>query len=136
MTLPLQTEPFPTPVRPKPPAQEKRSTTSRVFMGIAGILSFSLVGYLILVVAHQLLLAPQAQRLIVVQDIPLPGGLAQNAQEAASLAPGVELQFDGFDFQAYDAATHRLFIAHTGPNPDDMTLNHIPFNPKYDEIGR
>ncbi len=130
MTLPLPTEPFPMPS--KPPALAKRSTKGRIFMWVAGILSFSLVGYLVLVIAHQLLVAPQAQRLIVVQDVPLPSGLAQNAQEAASLAPGVELQFDGFDFQAYDATTHRLFIAHTGPNPDDMTLNHIPFDPKYD----
>ena len=79
-----------------------------------------------------MLVPPPAQRLVIVQDIPLPSGLANNAQQASSLSPGTELQFDGFDFQAYDAATHRLFIAHTGPNPDDMTLNRIPFNPKFD----
>ncbi|HYB01820.1 MAG TPA: hypothetical protein VED37_16490, partial [Ktedonobacteraceae bacterium] len=79
-----------------------------------------------------MLVPPPSQRLVIVQDIPLPSGLAKNAQQASSLAPGLELQFDGFDFQAYDVATHRLFIAHTGPNPDDMTLNRIPFDPKFD----
>jgi len=76
---------------------------------------------------------------VVVQDVPLPSGLASNPQQATSLTPGAEvqngfdlLQIDNFDFQAYDAATHRLFIAHTGPNPDDMTLKHISFDPKYD----
>jgi hypothetical protein len=44
--------------------------------------------------------APPAQQLVIVQDIPLPSGLAKNAQQANSLAPGLELQFDGFDFQA------------------------------------
>lgn len=113
-------------------APQKRSLGGRILTWSFGIVSFTLLGYLILVVAHQLLVPPPAQRLLIVQDIPLPNGLAKNAQQATSLAPGVELQFDGFDFQAYDAATHRLFIAHTGPNPDDMTLNRIPFDPKYD----
>lgn len=125
------------PSTPQPPllppsAPEKVSTRSRIFTWIGGILSFSLIAYLLLVLAHQLFVAPPAQRLVLVQDIALPSGLAKDAQDAASLAPGVDLEFDGFDFQAYDETTHRLFIAHTGPNPDDLTLNHIPFNPLYD----
>jgi hypothetical protein len=115
-----------------PTAPQKPGLGGRVFFWISCVVSFGLLGYLILVVAHQMLVAPPAQRLVIVQDIPLPNGLANNAQQATSLKPGVELQFDGFDFQTYDAATHRLFIAHTGPNPDDMTLNRIPFDPKFD----
>ncbi len=115
-----------------PTAPQKPRLGGRVFFWISCVVSFGLLGYLILVVAHQMLVPPPAQRLVIVQDIPLPNGLANNAQQATSLKPGVELQFDGFDFQAYDAATHRLFIAHTGPNPDDMTLNRIPFDPKFD----
>lgn len=115
-----------------PPASEQAGLRGRIFTWLAGFLSFSLVAYLLLALAHQLFVAPPAQRLVLVQDIPLPSGLAKNAQDATSLAPGVDLEFDGFDFQAYDAATHRLFIAHTGPNPDDLTLNHIPFDPQYD----
>src|SRR5438045_2504734 len=38
----------------------------------------------------------------------------------------------GFDFQAYDPPTHRLFLAHTGPNPDMMALAHTKFDPQYD----
>jgi hypothetical protein len=130
MSVPVPT----TPQRPfsTPTTTEKRSRRGLVFTLIAGVLSFALVGYLIVVVTHQLLMPPPAQRLVIVQDIPLPGGLGKNAQDAASLAPGIELMFDGFDFQAYDAPSHRLFIAHTGPNPDDLNLGHVAFNPKYD----
>jgi len=121
------------PIAPqKPTAPPKAGPGRRIFFWISCIVCFGLLGYLVVVVAHQMLFPPPAQRLVIVQDIPLPNGLAKNAQQATSLAPGVELQFDGFDFQTYDAATHRLFIAHTGPNPDDMTLNHIPFDPRYD----
>ena len=115
-----------------PTTPQKPGTGGRILFWVSAIVSFGLLGYLIVVVAHQMLVPPPAQRLVIVQDIPLPSGLANNAQQASSLSPGTELQFDGFDFQAYDAATHRLFIAHTGPNPDDMTLNRIPFNPKFD----
>lgn len=102
----------------------------RILTWISSIISFGLLGYLIVVVAHQMLVPPPTQRLVIVQDIPLPSGLGSGGSHP--LAPGVELQFDGFDFQAYDVATHRLFIAHTGPNPDDMKLNHISFDPRYD----
>ncbi|MDQ2903479.1 MAG: hypothetical protein ABI456_11635 [Ktedonobacteraceae bacterium] len=115
-----------------PLAPARRSTTGRILTWTSGIVSFSILAYLILVIAHQFAVPPPAHRLVIVQDVPLPDGLAKNAQDATSLAPGVELQFDAFDFQAYDAPTHRLFIARTGPNPDDMTLNRIPFDPKYD----
>jgi hypothetical protein len=115
---------------PKPTAPQKPSAGGRILTGISGLISFGLLGYLILVVAHQMLVPPLAQRLVIVQDIPLPSGLGSGGSHP--LAPGVQLQFDGFDFQAYDVATHRLFIAHTGPNPDDMHLNHIPFDARYD----
>ena len=120
-------------------APQKPDLGRRLFFWISCIVSFGLLGCLILVIAYQMLVPPPAQRLVVVQDVPLPTGLASNPQQATSLTPGAEvqngfdlLQIDNFDFQAYDAATHRLFIAHTGPNPDDMTLKHISFDPKYD----
>jgi hypothetical protein len=122
---------IPTPPQ-TPTSPQKPDYGRRILFWVSAIVSFGLVGYLVVVIAHQMLVPPPAQRLVIVQDIPLPNGLANNAQQASSLAPGTELQFDGFDFQAYDAATHRLFIAHTGPNPDDMTLNRIPFDPKFD----
>jgi len=115
---------------PLPSAPQKPGAGGRILTGISGLISLGLLGYLILAVAHQMLVAPPTQRLVIVQDIPLPGGLGSGGSHP--LAPGVQLQFDGFDFQAYDVATHRLFIAHTGPNPDDMHLNHIPFDARYD----
>src|SRR6185312_5922139 len=109
-----------------PPASLK----GRIFTWLTGIVSFALLAYMMLSIAHQMAVPPPAQRLIIVQDIPLPGALAPaNNQD---LTPGTETIFDGFDFQAYDATTHRLFINHTGPAPDDLTLDHISFDPKSD----
>jgi DNA-binding beta-propeller fold protein YncE len=105
----------------------------RLFAWIMGIVSFGLLAFMLAHIAYQIVVVPPpAHRLLFVQDIPLPSGLAGNAQQAASLKPGVELQFDGFDFQAYDPPTHRLYIAHTGPNPDLMTLAHTKFDPNLD----
>jgi hypothetical protein len=131
MSIPAPTAPQ-YPLAP-PPEPEKRPTAGRIFTWVSALLSFGLVLYLVAAIVHQFIFPPPTQRLIVIQDIPLPGGLGKNAQDAASLAPGVEFTLtDGFDFQAYDAATHRLFIAHTGPDPDIMTQNHIKFDPQYD----
>jgi DNA-binding beta-propeller fold protein YncE len=110
----------------------KGSGVSRLFVWILGIVSFGLLAYLLAHVAYQMVVPPPAHRLLFVQDIPLPSGLANNAQQAASLKPGVALDFDAFDFQAYDPPTHRLFVAHTGPNPDLMALAHTKFDPQYD----
>src|SRR6266481_2968553 len=92
-------------------APQKPSLGGRILFWVSCIVSLSLLGYLILVVAHQMLVSPPAQRLVDVQDVPLPSGLASNAQQANSLTPGAEvqngfdlLQIDNFDFQAYDAA--------------------------------
>src|SRR5436305_12445064 len=105
---------------------------SSMFRWLMGIISFGLLAYVLVNVAYQMVVPPPAHRLLFVQDIPLPSGLAENAQQASSLKPGVELQFDGFDFQAYDPPTHKLFLAHTGPNPDLMTLAHTKFDPQFD----
>src|SRR6266581_6367993 len=110
----------------------KGSGVGRVFILLLGIASFGILAYLLVEVAYQFVVPPPAHRLLFVQDIPLPSGLANNAQQASSLKPGVALDFDGFDFQAYDPPTHRLFVAHTGPNPDLMTLAHTKFDPQYD----
>lgn len=113
-----------------PTAPQKSGTKGRIFLWISGIMSFSLLGYFFLQVAHQIVVPPPASRMILVQDIPLPDGLFPNAKNP--LAPGVEEMFDGFDFQTYDAATHRLFIAHTGPGPDLLAQAKINFDPKND----
>lgn len=111
-------------------AAPKVSLRGRIFTWLLGIVSFSLLAYMMLAIAHQIAVPPPSQRLVIVQDIPLPGALAP--ANSTDLTPGTETIFDGFDFQAYDAATHRLFINHTGPAPDDLTLNHVPFDPKAD----
>lgn len=106
---------------------------SSMFRLLMGIISFGLLAYMLVNVAYQMIVPPPAHRLVFVQDIPLPSGLgAVSPDQKDPLAPGVEQQFDHFDFQALDPGTHRLFIAHTGPSPDLLTLAHIKFDLKTD----
>ena len=110
--------------------QHQKNLSGRVFTWLLGIVSISILLYMMVAIVHQITVPPTPQRLTIVQDIPLPGALAPaNNQD---LTPGTETIFDGFDFQVYDAPTHRLFINHTGPAPDDLILNHVPFDPKAD----
>ncbi len=105
----------------------------RIFTWVMGIVSFGLLIYLLAQVTYQIVVPPPAQRLLFVQDIPLPSGLgATSPGQKDPLAPGAQQDFDAFDFQAYDPLTHRLFVAHTGPNPDLMTLAHTKFDPRFD----
>ncbi|HJT58757.1 MAG TPA: hypothetical protein VJ761_19765 [Ktedonobacteraceae bacterium] len=116
----------------------KRSGLGRLFTLTAGILCFGLLAYLLVQITHQIVVPPPAHRLILVQDYPLPSGLPTPAQEKllipnvaqeTLLTPGVAVDFDHFDFQALDPATHRLFIAHSGPNPDLLAMDHnVDFN--------
>ncbi len=114
-------------------ARSRRFPTGTVFTWLMGIASFSLLIYLLAHVAYQIIVPPPAQRILFVQDIPLPSGLGPTSPGTTDpLAPGVQQDFDHFDFQALDPPTHRLFIAHTGPSPDLLDLAHTPFDPKYD----
>jgi YVTN family beta-propeller protein len=117
----------------KTSSDSKSSGVGRLFVWIMGIASFGLLAYLLAHVAYQMVVPPPAHRLLFVQDIPLPSGLGPTSQgQKNPLAPGVALDFDAFDFQAYDPPNHRLFVAHTGPNPDLMALAHTKFDPLYD----
>lgn len=115
----------------------------RIFILLMGIASFGILAYLLAQVAYQMVVPPPAHRLILVQDIPLPSGLPTPAEEKllASLAdpkdpkglvPGVQQDFDGFDFQAYDPDLDLLFVAHTGPTPDLLIMEHADFVPARD----
>ncbi len=116
-------------------ADSKGSGAGRLFVWIIGIVSFSLLVFLFVEVVHQFVNPPLAPRLVLIQDVPLPSGLGPASPGHTNpLDPGVQQNFDGFDFQAYDVATHQLFIAHTGPSPDLLALEKPPvkFDPKYD----
>ncbi len=104
----------------------------RKFSLLIGIASFGILAYLLVQVAYQIVVPPPAHRLLFVQDIPLPSGYCETGPCTKDpLAPGVDQVFDAFDFQAYDPPTHRLFIAHTGPAPDQLVLAHPDFAPKF-----
>jgi hypothetical protein len=107
----------------------------RLFTWTVGIVCFGLLAFLLVQVVHQIVNPPPAHRLVLIEDVPLPSGLgATSPGQTDPLAPGVSQDFDHFDFQAYDAATHQLFIAHSGPNPTNLALEKPPisFDPKYD----
>src|ERR1700726_2867081 len=94
-------------------SRPRRLGASSMFRWLIGIISFGLLAYLLANVAYQMFVPPPAHRLVFVQDIPLPSVLgAASPGQKDPLAPGVEQQFDHFDFQALDAETHRLFMPH------------------------
>ncbi|HEU5227541.1 MAG TPA: hypothetical protein VFU49_06980 [Ktedonobacteraceae bacterium] len=124
-----------TPPVPSPPSSRIGgfSIVSRVFTWLVGLASFGLLAYMLAHVFYQIAVPPPAHRILFVQDIPLPSGLgATSPGQKDPLAPGIQQDFDKFDFQAYDPPTHRLFIAHSGPSPDLLALAHTKFDPKYD----
>ena len=93
----------------------------RLFSWSSGIIC---TGFLFLVmglITHQVIAPPPAPRIILLRNIPLPEGLkAMGAPD--TLTPATSQFFDHFDFQSIDFNTHLLFIAHSGPVPDDQAL--------------
>src|SRR5438309_6474415 len=102
---------------PHTPATRVRS----VFTWLTGIACFGFLLSVIVLIAHQMIVPPPAPRVILLRNIPLPEGLKTKGTPD-SLAPATSQFFDGFDFQSIDFNTHLLFIAHTGPVPDDQAL--------------
>ncbi len=119
----------------KTSADSNGSGVGRLFVWIIGIVSFSLLVFLLVEVVHQFVTPPSAPKLVLIQDVPLPSGLGPASPGHTNpLDPGIQQPFDHFDFQAYDVATHQLFIAHSGPTPDNIALEKPPvkFDPKFD----
>jgi hypothetical protein len=119
----------------KTSADSKGSGMGRVFTWIFGIVSFGLLAFLLVAAVHQFVTPPPAPGLVLIQDVPLPSGLGPASPGHTNpLDPGIQQNFDHFDFQAYDVATHQLFVAHSGPNPDLLALEKPPvkFDHKYD----
>jgi hypothetical protein len=96
-------------------AQRKTFITWAVIGVCLVSLLVSLIASMVTQFTHPVL----TSRLIVKQDIPLPGALPDAYRTSQNpLAPGVTTLFDHFDFLALDTQTHLLFIAHSGPAPD------------------
>src|SRR5216683_8422666 len=90
----------------------------RAFTWLAWIVCYGFLLAVLVSVTHQIVVHPRAQRIILLSGIPLPEGLkARGAPD--SLAPGTAQFFDAFGFQAIDPTTHLLFIAHSGPIPNN-----------------
>src|SRR5258708_21965987 len=104
-----------------------------VLTWLAGMVCYGFLLAVIVSVTHQIVVPPRAQRIILLSGIPLPEGLkARGAPD--SLEPGPAQFFDAFGFQAIDPTTHLLFIAHTGPIPNnyqDVDHTFSADNPAY-----
>lgn len=88
------------------------------FKWLTWIICYGFLLAVIVSVTHQIVVHPRAQRIILLRTLPLPAGLkAIGAPD--SLEPGVAQFFDQFGQQGIDPATHLLFIAHTGPIPNN-----------------
>src|SRR5690348_13566622 len=93
----------------------------RLFTWSSGIICTGLLFLVMGLITHQVIVPPPAPRIILLRNIPLPEGLkAMGAPD--TLTPATSQFFDHFDFQSIDFNTHLLFIAHSGPVPDDQAL--------------
>jgi hypothetical protein len=114
----------------RPSKVYRRST---IIWVIAGICLGGLVVSLIVRMGVQFTTPSLPHRLLLEQDIPLPGAFPdQYRTPQHPFAPGVAVLFDHFDFQGLDPQTHLLFIAHTGPSPDREQQVNPHFNPDTD----
>lgn len=116
---------------------ERNSATGRWrFILITGIIGVCLSGLLLSILIRmgtQFTSPRLPPRLVVEQDIPLPGAFPDAYRTAQNpTASGLATLFDHFDFMALDYQTHLLFIAHSGPAPDREAQINPSFNPDTD----
>jgi hypothetical protein len=101
---------------PRSPAAAR---VGRVLTWLSGIVCYGFLLTVIALIARQIIVPPPAHHVLLVHTIPLPEGLKDKGPPD-SLEPGQTQFFDAFGFQAIDPTTHLLFIAHTGPVPNNL----------------
>lgn len=117
-------------ITPHVPVGNRKRTILLVFVGVCLI---SLLLSLIVRMATEFTHSVLTTRLIVEQDIPLPGAFPDAYRTPQNpFAPGVAVLFDHFDFMSLDTQTHLLFIAHSGPSTDREQQVNPHFNPATD----
>lgn len=111
---------------------EGETRAGRIFSWLSGIVCFLFLFTVFGLIVNQIFIhPPPPQRITLVRDVPLPDGLGvASPGKTDPLAPGPTEQFDHFDFQAIDTRPeeHKLFLVHSGPNPDKLTALKIPFD--------
>jgi hypothetical protein len=108
----------------------RKRITHRVLIGTCLV---SLLVLLVVRIVIQFTHPVLTSRLIVEQDIPLPGAFPDAYRTPQNpFAPGLAVPFDHFDFMSLDPHTHLLFIAHTGPATDREQQVNPDFNPDTD----
>ncbi len=109
---------------PRSPA----ARVGRVLTWLAGMVCYGFLLSVLVLIARQIIVPPPAHHILLVRTIPLPEGLKDKGAPD-SLAPGQTQFFDFFGFQAIDPTTHLLFIAHTGPVPNNLQFVDHTFHP-------
>src|SRR2546425_7984169 len=111
-----------------PSPRSPAARVGSVLTWLSGIVCYGFLLSVVVLIARQILVPPPAHRVILVRTIPLPEGLkAKGAPD--SLEPGQTQFFDFFGSQAIDPTTHLLFIAHTGPVPNNLQFVDHTFHP-------
>ena len=106
---------------------------SIIALGVSGVLLVGLLVSLLMSMVIQFTHSTQVPRLLLEQDIPLPGAFPDAYRTSRQpFAPGLAVPFDHFDFMGLDSQTHLLFIAHSGPAPDRAQQVFPNFNPDTD----
>ena len=111
----------------------RRNINRIITLAVIGTLLVGLLVSLLISMVVQFTHATQVPRLLLEQDIPLPGAFPDAYRTSQQpLAAGLAVPFDHFDFMSLDPQTHLLFIAHSGPAPDRAQQVIPNFNPDTD----
>ncbi|MBV9231308.1 MAG: YncE family protein [Chloroflexi bacterium] len=95
-----------------------RGAISKILVRLIGLVSFGLLGFLIIGMIVRFTTPVPVQRLALVEDVPLPGIVVAPPGQP----PILTVRSDRFDFQALDPQTGLLFIAHPGPTAAKATV--------------
>jgi DNA-binding beta-propeller fold protein YncE len=125
---------------PPPPVSPPAPRQGKLMVWVVGIISFGLLLLIIGQFAFEIFAPVRPSRFAFVKDIPLPSAvptrfipnLTNIPPDQGPLTPGVSVPVDHFDFQAIDPRTKLLFIAHSGPAPDEYALADHAFDPDKD----
>lgn len=122
------------PIRVSKPTIHMKLPRKRIFFWVVvGVCLVGLLLSLLISIFVQFTHPGLAPRLILEQDIPLPGAFPDAYRTSEQpVAPGLSVLFDHFDFMGLDPHTHLLFIAHSGPAPDREQQVNPKFNPETD----
>ncbi len=130
MVQPVVTLPPPAPVASPTPR------SNRFVVWVVGIICFGILLFILGQFVVEIFAPAPPPRFKFIKDLPLPSAVPTRfiphlydiPPHQSPLTPGVSVPVDHFDFQAIDPRTKLLFIAHSGPAPDEYALADPAFD--------